>query len=173
MSKAFLKQRTNGCDTLNPFCSRSSLHLRCVSNLWVYSVTQVHIVRSCCDPLQWTFGTRHTDRDDMQLKVVFLVALISVNTIWIISIYLSQNWAVSQWLFFRTSDLNAWYLHCLCEQTAKVDRSHYIISLSHHKLIRNFNLFPPYKFSKFSDILYTCIVNNFYTDTQNDLCIIW
>ena len=31
--KAFLKQRTNACDTLNPFCSRSSLHLRCVSNL--------------------------------------------------------------------------------------------------------------------------------------------
>ena len=32
-SKAFLKHRTNGCDTLNPFCSRSSLHLQCVSNL--------------------------------------------------------------------------------------------------------------------------------------------
>ena len=110
MSKAFLKQRTNGCDTLNPFCSRSSLHLRCVSNLWVLSVTQVHIVRSCCDRLQWTLGTRHTNRDDMQFKVVFLVALISVNTIWIISIYLAQNWAVSQWLSFRTSDLNAWYL---------------------------------------------------------------
>ena len=66
-----------------------------------------------------------------------------------------------------------WYLYCLCEQTVKVDRSHYIISLSHHTLIRNFNLFQPYKFSKFSDILYTCIVNNCYTDTQNNLCIIW
>ena len=44
-------------------------------------------------------------------------------------------------------------IYCLCEQTAKVDRSHYIISLSHHKLIRNFNLFQPYKFSKFSDRL--------------------
>ena len=32
MSKAFLKQRTNSCDTLNPFFSRSSLHLRCVSD---------------------------------------------------------------------------------------------------------------------------------------------
>ena len=27
MSKTFLKQRTNDCDTLNPFCSRISLHL--------------------------------------------------------------------------------------------------------------------------------------------------
>ena len=61
----------------------------------------------------------------------------------------------------------------MCEQKAKVDRSHYIISLSHHKLIRNFSLFQPYKFSKYSDRLYTCIVNNFYTDTQNNLCIIW
>ena len=56
---------------------------------------------------------------------------------------------------------------------AKVDTSHYIISLSYHKLIRNFNLFQRYKFSKFSDRLYSCIVNNFYTDTQNNLCIIW
>ena len=54
----------------------------------------------------------------------------------------------------------------------KVDRLHHIISLCHHKLIRNFNLFQPYKFSKFSDRLYTCIVNNCYTDTQNSLCII-
>ena len=30
MSKAFFKQRTNDFDPLNPFCSRSSLHLRCV-----------------------------------------------------------------------------------------------------------------------------------------------
>ena len=30
MSKAILKQRTNDCDTLNTFCSRSFLHLRCV-----------------------------------------------------------------------------------------------------------------------------------------------
>ena len=47
--------------------------------------------------------------------------------------------------------------YCLCEQTqtAKVDRSHYSISLSHHKLIRNFNLFQPYKCSKFSDRMYT------------------
>ena len=144
-------------------------------------------MRSCCDRLQWTLGTRHTDRDDMQFKVVFLVALISVNTIWIISIYLAQSWAVSQWLSFRTSDLSAWYLR-LCEKTVKVDRSHYIISAwylrlcektvkvdrSHYIIsLRNFNLLQPYKFSKFSDRLYTCIVNNHYTDTQNNLCIIW
>ena len=36
--------------------------------------------------------------------------------------------------------------YCLYEQTAKVDRSHYNNSLNHHKLIRNFNLFQPYKF---------------------------
>ena len=60
-------------------------------------------------------------------------------------------------------------IYCLCEQTAKVDRLHYNISLSHHKLIKNFNLFQPYKFSKFSDSLYTCIVNNCYTDTQKKL----
>ena len=53
------------------------------------------------------------------------------------------------------------------------DRSHYVISLSHHKFIRNFNLYQPYNFSKFSDRLYTCVVNNFDTDTQNNLCIIW
>ena len=97
--------------------------------------------------------------------MVFLVALISGITIWIISIYLAQNWAVSRWLSFRTSDLNAWYL-LLCEQTAEVDRSHYNINLSHHKLIRNFNIFRPYKCSKFSDRMYTCIVNNCYTDTH-------
>ena len=64
-------------------------------------------------------------------------------------------------------------IHYTTAAPAKVDRSHYIIRLSHHKLIRNFNLFQPYKFSKFSDRVYTCIVNNFYTDTQNNLCIIW
>ena len=37
-------------------------------------------------------------------------------------------------------------IYCLGEQTAKVDRSHYNISLCHHKLIRNFNLFQPYRF---------------------------
>ena len=61
-------------------------------------------------------------------------------------------------------------IYCLCEQTAKVDRSHYNNSLSHHKLIRNFNLFQPYKFSKFSERLYICIFNNCYTDTQTNLC---
>ena len=50
---------------------------------------------------------------------------------------------------------------------------HYNNSLNYHKLIRNFNLFQPYKFSKFADRLNTCIVNNCYTDTQNNLCIIW
>ena len=113
MSKAFLKQRTNACDTLNPFCSRSSWHLRCVSDKFmsVISYTGTYCAQLLWS-LQWTLATRHTDRDDMQFKVVFLVALISVNTIWIISIYLAQNWAVSQWLSFRTSNLNAWYLYC-------------------------------------------------------------
>ena len=154
MSKAFLKQRTNGCDTLNPFCLRNSVHLRCVSDKLMSVITQVHKVLSC-DRLQWTLRTRHTDRAGMQFKVAFLVGLISVNTI----------------------RLPIWRhgIYCLCEQTVKVDRSHYNISLCHHKLIRNFNLFQPYRFSKFSDRLYTCIVNNCYTDTctQNNLCIIW
>ena len=62
-------------------------------------------------------------------------------------------------------------IYCLCEQTGKVDRSHYKNSLRHHKLIRNFNLFQPYKFSKFSDRLYSCIINYSYcyTDTQVNL----
>ena len=38
-------------------------------------------MRSCCDRLQLTLGTMHTDRADMQFKVVFFVALISVNII--------------------------------------------------------------------------------------------
>ena len=42
-------------------------------------------------------------------------------------------------------------IYCLYGQTAKVDRSPYDNSLNHHKLIRNFNLFQPYKFSKFSE----------------------
>ena len=36
-------------------------------------------MRSNCDSLQCTLETRHTDRDDMQFKGVFLVALISVH----------------------------------------------------------------------------------------------
>ena len=133
------------------------------------------MLRSWSDHVQWTLGTRHADRADMQFKVVFLVALMSVNTIWITSIHLAQNWAVPQWLSFRTSGLNAWYkcIHCLCEQTSKVDRSHNNNSLNHHKLIRNFIFVQPYKFSKFTERLNTCIVNNCYTDTQNNLCIIW
>ena len=35
MSKIFSKQRTNDCDTLYPFCSRTSLHLRCVSDKFI------------------------------------------------------------------------------------------------------------------------------------------
>ena len=135
------------------------------------SVTQVHIVRSCCDCARWTLGTRLTDRADMQFKVVFLVALISVNIIWIIYIYLAQNWAVSQWLSVL-SELTLWIhgIYCSCEPLAKVDRSLYNNSWNHHKLIRSFNLFQPYKYSKFSDILNTCIVNNCYSDAQNNLC---
>ena len=38
-------------------------------------------MRSCCDRVQCTLGARHTDRADMQFNFVFLVALISVNTI--------------------------------------------------------------------------------------------
>ena len=34
----------------------------------------------------------------------------------------------------------------LCEQTAKVDRSHYNNSSNHPKLISNFKLFQPYIF---------------------------
>ena len=82
MSKAFLKQRTYYCDILNPFCSISSLHLRCVLDKFMCVISvQVHIVPSCCDCVQWALGTGHTERADMQFKVVFLVALISVNTI--------------------------------------------------------------------------------------------
>ena len=47
----------------------------------IYECNQVHSVRSCCDRLQKTLGTRYTDRAGMQFKVVFLVALITVNTI--------------------------------------------------------------------------------------------
>ena len=53
MSKAFLKQRTNGCDTLNPFFSISSLHLRCVSDKFMsviigtYSLQCVVVVIVC------------------------------------------------------------------------------------------------------------------------------
>ena len=47
MPKAFLNQRSNGCDTLNPFCSRCYLHLQCVS-----------------DKLS-SVVTRHTDRADI------------------------------------------------------------------------------------------------------------
>ena len=69
-------------------------------------------------------------------------------------------------------------------KTAKVDISHYNISLNHNKLIGNFNLFQPNKFSKFTDRLHTCIVKPRLFDVagtagesttaiQNNLCIIW
>ena len=55
--------------------------IRHIYELINYTVTQVHIVRCWCDRMQLTLGTRHTDRADMQFKVVFLAALNSVNTI--------------------------------------------------------------------------------------------
>ena len=66
-------------------------------------------MRSCCDRVQWTLGTRYTDRADMFFKVVFFVALISVNII------------------LMLSELLIWIhgMDCLYEQTAKVDRSYY------------------------------------------------
>ena len=42
MLKAFLKQRTNDCDTLNPFCSRSSMHLHRVPDNFFYECNQLH-----------------------------------------------------------------------------------------------------------------------------------
>ena len=169
MSKAFLKWLWHTKPILFEKFFASAM---CIRQIYVLSDTQVNIVCSCCDFVQSTLGTRHTDWDDMQFKVVFLVVLITVKTIWIISIYLVQNWAVSQDCLL---ELPIWKhgVYCLRGQTAIVDRSRYNISLSHYKLIRNFNLFQPYKFSKFSDRLNTCIVKNCYTDTQNNLCIIW
>ena len=164
MSKAFLKKWHT-----KPILFEFFASAMCIRQ--IYECNQLHRYILCVVVV--IVCNEHWDQG-IQIEMAcnskcFLVALISVNTIWIISIYLAQNWAVSQWLSFRTPDLNALYLYCLCEQTAKVDRSHYIISLSHHKLIRNFNLFQPNKISKFSDRLYTCIVNNCYTDTQNNL----
>ena len=53
------------------------------------------------------------------------------------------------------------------------DRSHYN-SLNHHEFTRNFNLFHPDKtFLNSMKDLNTYIVNNCYTDTQNDLYISW
>ena len=134
--------------------------------LCIYECNQLHRYILCIVVV--IFCNEHWEQGiKIELTCTKVVALISVNTIWIIFIYLSQNWALSGW----RSELPIW-MHGI-EQTAKVDRLHCNISLSHHKLIRNFNLFQPYKFSKFSDRLYTCIVNNCYTDTQNNLCIIW
>ena len=56
----------------------------------IINKSQIHSVRSCCDYVQRTLGTRHTDRADMQFKVVFLVALISVTINLIIYIYLPK-----------------------------------------------------------------------------------
>ena len=92
MSKAFLKQRTNGRDALNPFCSRSFFaSVMCIRQ--TYECNQLHryilcvVVVIVCNE-HWEQGIQIAD---MQFKVVFLVALISVNTICIISIYLAQN----------------------------------------------------------------------------------
>ena len=81
MSKSFLKQGTNGCDTLNPFCSRRSLHVRFVSD--IYECNQVHryilcVVVIVCNE-HWEQGIQI--EMTCNSKVVFLVALISVNTI--------------------------------------------------------------------------------------------
>ena len=71
---------------------------------------------------------------------------------------------------FQTSDLMYGIcIYCFCEQTAKVESSHYKYSINHHKLIRNFNQFQPYKFYKFTDRLDTCIVTKCYTEYRNNL----
>ena len=101
-----------------------------------------------CHRVQWTFGTRHTDTDraDMQFKVVFFVALIRINT------HIPYP-ELSCFTVFQNFRFECMVQNCLCEQTAMVDRSHCNNSLNHNELIRNFNLFQPYKFSIFTDRL--------------------
>ena len=77
MSKKILKQRTNGCDPPNPFCSRSSLHLRCVSDKFMSVISYTGAYCALLFEL-WEQGIQI---ELSRLKVVFLVALISVNTI--------------------------------------------------------------------------------------------
>ena len=102
-------------------------------------------------------GTRHTDRVDMQCKVIFPEAL-SVSTPSELYTYILPRTELFHSDCLSELSLYMHGIYCLCEQTAKVDRSHYNNSLNHHKLIRHFNLFQPYIFSKFSDRLYTSIV---------------
>ena len=83
MSKAFLKQRNNGCDTLIPFLiEKFFASAMCFRQN--YECSQLHKYILCVVAVivcKKTLGTRHTDRADMQFKVVFFVALISVSTI--------------------------------------------------------------------------------------------
>ena len=83
MSKAFHKQRTNGCNTLIPFLFKKFFaSAMCIRQ--VYECNQMHryivrvVVVIVCKK---TLGTMHTDKADMQFRVVFFVALISVSTI--------------------------------------------------------------------------------------------
>ena len=83
MSKAFLKHRTNGCDTLIPFLfEKFFASAMCMRQ--IYECNQLHRYIVCIVVVvvcKKTLGTRHTDTADMQFKVVFFVALIIVNTI--------------------------------------------------------------------------------------------
>ena len=83
MSKAFLKQRTNDCEThLTHLFKKFFASAMCIRQ--IYECNQLHryilcvVVVIVCNV---HFGTRHTDRADIQFKVVFLVAIISNNTI--------------------------------------------------------------------------------------------
>ena len=169
MSEAFLKQRTNDCDTLNT-CFR----LRCVSDKFMCIIRYRHIlcvvgVIVCNE--HWKQG--------IQIELTCNSKLFPcspnqcqhhLNYIHIPCPELSCfTVTVFQTFIF------AWYMciYCLYQQTEKVDRSHYNNSLNYLKLIRNFNLFQLCKFSKLTDSFNTYIVNNCYADTQNNLCIIW
>ena len=78
MSKPFLKQRTNGCDTLIPFLfEKFFASAMCIRQ--IYECNQLHryivcvVVVIVCKKTT-TLGKRHTDRADMQFKDVFFVA---------------------------------------------------------------------------------------------------
>ena len=111
MSKAFLKLNTNDCDTLNPLCSRSSLHMRCVSDKFICECNQLHryilcvVVVIVCNE-HWRQGIQIEMTCNSKL---FSLLPLSVPTPSELYTYTLPR-TVLQWLSFRNSTLNAWYL---------------------------------------------------------------
>ena len=139
MSKAFLKQRTNDCDTLNPFCSRSNLHLRCVSDKFMSVIRYILcvVVVNVCNE-HWEQGIQ------IELTCIQSCFPCSPNQCQRHLNYI--HIPCPELSCFTVTVFQNFRVECMVS-TVYVSKQrrliypHYNNSLNYHKLIRNFNLF--------------------------------